>query len=150
MTTKQSYRLTRRSIRVFLARRRKEAGDHASRRGKERIMTNTERQAEALGRARDGLSVSNYAAIFQGFISKDVVESEIKPRDNVLTYEAWRAVGRQVRRGEHGVKINIYLTIAEKRNEETGEVERPAGRRPWITTVFHISQTDPANGRASR
>jgi hypothetical protein len=73
-------------------------------------MTAQERRSEALTRAVTGQTWSNYPAIFDGFIQKGIPESEIRPRENVFTYEAWRALGRQVRRGEHGVKVITYIT----------------------------------------
>jgi hypothetical protein len=96
-------------------------------------------QVEALSRAVNGLSLGNYPAIFGGFMAKGIPEAEIKPRENVFTYQAWRALGRQVRRGEHGVKVVTFVEMA-KEDKETGE-KKPF-RRPWTTTVFHISQTD--------
>jgi hypothetical protein len=96
-------------------------------------------QVEALSRAVNGLSLGNYPAIFAGFIAKGIPETAIKPRENVFTYQAWRALGRQVRRGEHGVKVVTFVAMA-KENRETSE--KQSFRRPWTTTVFHISQTD--------
>jgi hypothetical protein len=96
-------------------------------------------QVEALSRAVNGLSLGNYPAIFAGFVAKGLPETAIKPRENVFTYQAWRALGRQVRRGEHGVKVVTFVEMA-KENQETGE--KQSFRRPWTTTVFHISQTD--------
>jgi hypothetical protein len=96
-------------------------------------------QVEALSRAVNGLSLGNYPAIFAGFVAKGIPESAIKPRGNVFTYQAWRALGRQVRRGEHGVKVVTFVEMS-KENQETGE--KQSFRRPWTTTVFHISQTD--------
>ena len=103
-------------------------------------------KAETLARATNGLSVSNYPAIFRGFMERGIPESEIKPRENVFTYNAWRELGRQVRRGEHGVKVLTFIDC-EKRDERTGEVKETY-RRPWSTTVFHISQTDAIPGGA--
>ena len=104
-----------------------------------------EARAEALARAVSGQSYSNFPAIFQGFAAKGIPESEIKPRENVFTFDAWKALGRVVRRGEHGVKVVTFIehTVEDK---ETGE--RKAVRRPWTTTVFHISQTKPLDGGA--
>jgi len=48
-------------------------------------------------------------------------------------------IGRQVRRGEHGVKVVTFVKMA-KEDKETGE-KKPF-RRPSTTTVFHVSQTD--------
>lgn len=104
-------------------------------------------QVEALSRAVNGLSLGNYPAIFGGFLQKGIPQSEIKPRENVFTYQAWRALGRQVRRGEHGVKVITFVDAKSKETDpDTGE--RKTIRRPWTTTVFHISQTDPVEGGA--
>ena len=72
--------------------------------------TRQEIQEEALGRALGGQSLSNWPAILAGFSAKGIPESDIRPRENVFTYHAWRALGRQVRRGEHGVKVVTFIT----------------------------------------
>src|SRR6202790_4379259 len=100
-------------------------------------------KGDALQRAISGQSLSNFPAIFQGFAAKGIPESEIKPRENVFTFQAWKALGRVVRRGEHGVKIATFIECS-KENKETREKE--SFRRPWTTTVFHISQTEPLKG----
>jgi antirestriction protein ArdC len=107
-------------------------------------------QQEALDRATNGQTLSNFPAIFLGFIAKGIPESEIKPHENVLTYHAWRAIGRQVRRGEHGVRVCTFVTCEGKRDESEPVREeadpnkaKRGFRRPWTATVFHISQTDP-------
>jgi antirestriction protein ArdC len=104
-------------------------------------MHTQELQHEALSRARHGLSMSNYAPIIEGFARMGIPVSEILPRENVFTYNAWRALGRQVRKGEHGVKCLTFIACESKeRDAKTGE--RKSYRRPWSTTVFHVSQTD--------
>ena len=102
--------------------------------------------AEALSRATAGKTLTNYPAIFQGFLALGIAEADILPRENVLTYHAWRALGRQVRKGEHGVKVVTFIP-ATRKDRETGE-EIATGKRPWNSTVFHISQTDPIEGGA--
>ena len=104
-----------------------------------------ETRKEALSRAIQGQSFSNFPAIFAGFAAKGIPESEIKPRENVFTFNAWKALGRYVRKGEHGVKVLTFIETS-KENKETGKVE--ASRRPWTSTVFHISQTDPVTYKA--
>jgi len=102
---------------------------------------------ESLKRAVSGQSFSNFPAIFQGFAAKGIPESEIRPRENVFTFEAWKALGRVVRRGEHGVKVVTFIESKSKEvDQDTGE--RKIIRRPWATTVFHISQTEPLKGGA--
>ena len=89
--------------------------------------------------------MSNYPAIFHGFIAKGIPESDIKPRENVFTFEAWKALGRYVRKGEHGVKVVTFIESKSKEvDQDTGEAK--AIRRLWTTTVFHISQTELING----
>ena len=104
-------------------------------------MALTEKQAamagEALNRATQGESVANFAAIYEGFGAMGISTDDIWPRDNVLTYHAWRAKGRQVERGQHGVKIVTYVTMTK--TQATGQSE--TFRRPRKVTVFHISQT---------
>jgi hypothetical protein len=111
-------------------------------------------QQEALSRAIGNQSLSNWPAIIHGFVAKGIPESDIRPRENVFTYHAWRALGRQVRRGEHGVKVTTFIVCEGKRDSGAGEDgdgvvdERSPKRRrgysrPWTATVFHVSQTDP-------
>ena len=108
-------------------------------------MTKEEKSREALARATSGQSTGNYAAIFEGFMAKGVPIEDIRPRENVLTFRAWLALGRVVRKGEHGVRILSVIDLASKdENESQGKRRRKA--RP--TTVFHISQTTPLEGGA--
>jgi antirestriction protein ArdC len=100
--------------------------------------------AEALDRATTGQALTNYPAIYQGFLARGIAESDIRPRENVLTYHAWRALGRQVRKGEHGVKVVTFIPSTRK-DRDTGE-DIKVGLRPWTSTVFHISQTEPMEG----
>ena len=98
-----------------------------------------ELQAEALSRARGGLSATNYAAIIDGFSARGI--TDIRPRDNVLTYNAWKAVGRQVRKGERGVKVQTWIPLPGRKDKETGKAG-DIKLRPRQASVFHITQTD--------
>jgi antirestriction protein ArdC len=109
-------------------------------------------QQEALTRAASGQSLANWPAIIAGFTAKGIPESEILPRENVFTYHAWRALGRQVRRGEHGVKVVTFVAVQAKEDANGADAndldgadraKRGGYRRPWTATVFHVSQTDP-------
>jgi len=106
-------------------------------------------QHEALSRAVSGQSFANYQSIFEGFMAKGIPEAQILPRENVFTYNAWKALGRQVRKGEHGVKCVTFIVCEDKKAEEkTGK--KSSFRRPWTTTVFHVSQTDPIDNNDAR
>ncbi len=102
-----------------------------------------ERQEEALSRALTNRSLSNYPTIFREFMNRGIPESDIEPRVNIFTYQAWRALGRQVRKGEKGVKVCTFIPMDSKETDkETGEVKIKISSRPRMTTVFHVSQTD--------
>jgi hypothetical protein len=93
-----------------------------------------EMQQEALSRAIGGEALTNWPAIFAGFTAKGIPESDIRPRENVLTYHAWRALGRQVRRGEHGVKVVTFVPMGgsdrtDGQDDADSDRERPAKRR---------------------
>jgi hypothetical protein len=103
-------------------------------------------QQEALDRAIGNESTANWGAIFTGFAAKGIPEADIRPRENVFTYHAWRALGRQVRRGEHGVKVTTWVPAQgkEETDPDTGEKKEGRGFRVCkYATVFHVSQTDP-------
>jgi len=87
----------------------------------------------------------------------DVLESLPDYVCCVFTYNAWRALGRQVRRGEHGVKVVTFVSVRGRdskadvdgvaTNDADGTNKGKGGyRRPWTATVFHVSQTDPVQG----
>ncbi len=105
----------------------------------------TQARLESLKRAVSGQSFGNFPAIYQGFMAKGIPESEIRPRENVFTFDAWKALGRYVRKGEHGIKVVTFIDCQSKEiDPDTGE--HKLSRRPWTTTVFHISQTEPLKG----
>ena len=96
---------------------------------------------QALTRATTSPSLINYVPIFEAFMSRGIPESEIRPRENVFTFHAWRALGRTVRRGEKGVQVLTWVPITRK-DDDTGE-PKTIGKRPKTAYVFHISQTEP-------
>ena len=101
----------------------------------------TAQQLEALDRATNGRPNSNYGVIYHEFAAMGIPLGEILPRVNVFTYAAWQAKGRQVRKGQHGVKVVTYIPMSQT-DKATGETTT-TGSRPRATTVFHVSQTDP-------
>jgi len=100
--------------------------------------TAKETQQQALARARNGQS-KNDLLVIQAFTDRGWAPEDVKPRENVFTYKAWQALGRQVRKGEKGVKVCVYVDV-EETDDEGKTVERTVPRR---STVFHIDQTDP-------
>lgn len=105
-------------------------------------MNKQEIATEALSRAVAGQSFSNYPAIIEGFTEKGIPETDIQPRENVFTFNAWRALGRTVKRGEHGVRVVTFIPMQKKETDpETGKETVEEFRRPKAATVFHVSQT---------
>ena len=98
---------------------------------------------EAYHRATSSDRMSNYGAVYAGFEAMGIDANEIIPRENVLTYHAWRAKGRQVKRGEHGVKITTWIPIVPKADKGAGTKEVRLAMRPKTAVVFHVSQTEP-------
>jgi antirestriction protein ArdC len=94
---------------------------------------------QALQNAVQNDSLTNYEAIYEGFIEKGIAAEDITPRVNVFTFNAWRALNRSVRKGEHGVKISTLIPCTKK-DPDTGE--EISVMKAKTTTVFHISQTD--------
>jgi antirestriction protein ArdC len=98
-------------------------------------------QDEALARAVQSQAMTNLPTIYQAFMERGIPESEIRPRENVFTFHAWKALGRSVRRGEHGVRIVTWVPVPARLNED-GTEKYAAGKRAKTAYVFHVSQTD--------
>ncbi len=99
----------------------------------------SEQQAEALHRAQTGFSKNDayvYAMLtMAGF-------EDVEPRVNVFTFNAWKAAGRSVKKGEKGLAITTWIPCKDKKAKPdpvTGEVKK--GLRPKTAYVFHVSQT---------
>jgi antirestriction factor ArdC-like protein len=103
-------------------------------------------QAKALERARNGESTWNWPAISASFQAKGIPPEDIKPRENVFTFSAWKALGRSVKKGEHGVKVETWIE-REKRDPDDPETKKVI-RSFRRTTVFHVSQTISAGDRS--
>jgi antirestriction protein ArdC len=101
-------------------------------------MNKQEIQQQALTNAVAGTSTANYDSIFAGFLDKGISEEDILPRENVFTFNAWKALGRVVKKGEKGVRVITWIPV-EKVDKETGEKEVFSKKK--TTTVFHVSQT---------
>jgi len=86
--------------------------------------------------------MSNYSTVIREFMDRGIPIDEIRPKENVFTFLAWRALGRHVRKGEHGVQIPTFVRVPESVDLETGE--HKGGHSLCKTAVvFHLSQTDP-------
>jgi hypothetical protein len=98
-------------------------------------------EREALARARSSSSLQNESIAIAEFQRRGF--SDVRPRENVLTYAAWRAAGRQVRKGEKGVKLTVWIGVGDE-TDDSGQVVKRGRRFARSTRVFHIDQTDAA------
>ena len=98
---------------------------------------------QALQNATTHTPTMNYNDIFNGFAEKGIAFDDILPRENVFTFHAWKALNRQVRKGEHGVKVCTWVPMMKKGVNADGQETQEGFRAPRTTTVFHISQTEP-------
>ena len=119
-------------------------------------ITREQLQAEALNRAMHGQSTSNLDQIFNGFKAMGIAEVDILPRQNIFTFWAWKALGRKVCKGEHGVRVTTWIESRRQlrsdpndQQSNTADAASQAHTRSRFSrpvTVFHISQTEPVSG----
>ncbi|TIH36148.1 ArdC-like ssDNA-binding domain-containing protein [Subtercola vilae] len=64
----------------------------------------------------------------------------------VAGFRKWQTLGRQVRKGETGIRIFGYSTKKITEDDDNGEAQEKRVARFPILSVFDISQTDPAEG----
>jgi len=109
---------------------------------------------DALARARSNPSIANYATVIEAFADRGINPCDIDPKTNVFTFNAWRALGRTVRRGEKSVKITTFVPCNRPGEPaaptEPGATPAPRSMRPVTACVFHISQTDPIDAPAAQ
>jgi len=96
------------------------------------MTTTTETPAEALARIQSRVSQNDFAAIHQ-FYACGIHPDHISPRLNVLTFKAWKALGRRVAKGATGQKVCVWVPV-----EKEG---KPDGVRPINAVLFHECQT---------
>ena len=96
------------------------------------MATTKETPAEALARIQSRVSKNDFAAIVQ-FAECGIHPNDISPRLNVLTFKAWKALGRRVAKGATGQKVCVWVPVEKDGKED--------GVRPITAVLFHISQT---------
>lgn len=101
----------------------------------------TETREEALARIRSGFSKNDQAVII-AFAEAGIDPDQITPRQNVLTFDAWKAAGRQVAKGATSLRIEVWVPRKGKKTEEDDEKKGGALMRR-TARLFHESQTLP-------
>lgn len=123
------------------------------------MVTQTERQRkrmlgdlEALGRGSNRQPNANDMQTILEFSGRGIPTNDIEtcgPDQNVRTYRAWRALGRQVRKGEKSVRLTVWMPQGDELGPDGERIENRR-MRPVSACVFHVSQTDATgNGKAA-
>lgn len=110
----------------------------------ERIRKRETQEREALERGSRSMPNGNDMVALLAFEARGIPAQQVDtfgPNQNVYTYAAWRAKGRQVRKGEKSVKLTVWRPFGEKPDPETGKI-KPERMLPVSACVFHVSQTD--------
>jgi hypothetical protein len=108
---------------------------------KRQRLTTGEREAmqnEALDRAEHGRTCGNDLLIITAFAARGI---DASPRVDCFTFNAWKALRRHVRKGEHGVHVPVYVTVADQDKNDPDKIH--VHKVPTGAVVFHVSQTDP-------
>lgn len=107
--------------------------NHTTFTGAKTMTTTAESPPEALARIQSRVSQNDFAAIHQ-FAACGISPDEITPRENVLTFKAWKAMNRRVAKGATGQKVCVWVPVEDKK---TGK----EGMRPITAVLFHVTQT---------
>ncbi|QDV75402.1 ArdC-like ssDNA-binding domain-containing protein [Botrimarina mediterranea] len=116
----------------------------------------TESPAEALARIRSGASRNDLAAVF-AFADCGIDPFDVRPRQNVLTFRAWQALGRRVAKGATSVRVEVWIPTRGKSTDDDssrgsdasiGGAAARDGLRLKTAFLFHESQTVPADAPA--
>jgi len=106
-------------------------------------------QHEALARATGCRSMENMVAVLEHFgNTRGLGYDSVEPGKNVLTFHAWRAVGRHVKRGEKGFRVETWVPRVERVRLPDGTESAQSRQMHSRAFVFHISQTEPDGGTA--
>lgn len=97
----------------------------------------SEMQRASLNRATSGCSLTNDLAVIAAFAARGIVAT---PRVDVFTFNAWKALGRSVMKGEKGTRVVTWIPIQRKAADGT---KKDGGMLPRTAYVFHVSQTQP-------
>jgi len=105
-------------------------------------------QVEALASTEAWQRFLTFATSFHNYSLNNVllILAQRPDASRVAGFRQWQAKGRQVRKGQKGIRILGYsskkITVEDDNGDET---ERRVARFP-ILTVFDIGQTDPIEG----
>ena len=113
-------------------------------------MTTTETNEQKLERIKNSGFGQNDALAIMHFDACGIPASDIDPKHNVLTFNAWKGAGRVVAKGANGCPLTIWIPKRGKQavSDDSSDKEKAAGGMyPKTSRVFHISQTIPTGSK---
>lgn len=91
-----------------------------------------------------GFSLGN--AVMVRKILADTRGCKCEPYGDVFTLPRWNAQGFRVRKGEHSIRIPVWIPCeVTERDKVTGEERTREVKRPWTARVFCRCQVRPAS-----
>lgn len=105
-------------------------------------------QVETLRNSEGWTAYLTYCQAFHHYSLNNLmlIYAQYPEASRVAGYQTWQKLGRQVRKGEHGIRIFGTGTVKVRDNEEAGEDAR---RRIFFpVSVFDLAQTDLIPGHA--
>ena len=114
--------------------------------------TRDELDRESLDRGSRRAPNSNDTVVMLTLESRGISTDDVHtfgPDQNVRTYRAWRALGRQVRKGEKSVRLTCWRPVGDETKIDPTTGKKQAVKCcPVTACVFHVSQTDAIGGAA--
>ncbi len=114
----------------------------------EALQNSISEQVEQLRSSERWQAFLDFAQSFHAYSLNNLllILSQKPDASHVAGFRKWQALGRQVRKGETGIRIFGYSTKKITQQDENGdEVEKRVTRFP-VLSVFDISQTDLKEG----
>ena len=126
----------------------REQRDHERREQLEGLHGRLTEQVDALVNSDEWRAMLTAAARFHRYSFRNVclIASQFPEATQVAGYRTWQSMGRQVRRGEHGIAVLAPVTYRTQPDELQEGTEPEPGVRQLrgfkIERVFDVSQTD--------
>ena len=103
------------------------------------LTTRTKRPAMSPSDAKSfkTFSVNNAAEITSALALRGC---SCQPYKDVFTFNRWKALGRHVKKGEHGIRLSV-MTETEQEDRETGEVKtRKVMHRAYVFCACQVEE----------
>lgn len=116
----------------------------------EALQENIATQVEALRSTAQWERFLQFAGALHDYSLNNVllILSQRPEATRVAGFRKWQQLGRQVRKGEHAIRIFGYSTKKTTEEDDNGDEVEKITRRFPILSVFDIAQTDLIDGEA--